>query len=194
MSHPDDTTLQRLFDGDLPAADRLWISVNMAADQLEDPATTGLVLSTLRATGLPTGHLVVEVTESTLADSDPARATLEQLHQAGVQVAIDDFGTGFSSLQYLTRLPVDVLKLDRAFVGGLDGTPQGSAIAEAVAGLAHTLQLRTTAEGVETAEQAAELHALGYTTAQGYLYARPLAAEDLAGLLLQQPDAAQQRA
>jgi diguanylate cyclase (GGDEF)-like protein/PAS domain S-box-containing protein len=170
------------------AADHLWMSVNMAADQLEDPTTAGLVQATLSASGLPAERLVIEVTESTMADSGPARATLDQLHRAGVRVAIDDFGTGFSSLQYLTRLPVDILKLDRAFVAGLDGTPKGSAIAEAVAGLAHTLHLRTTAEGVETAEQAAELTALGYTTAQGYLYARPMNETSFFRLLLESPD------
>jgi len=172
-----------------PSADGLWLSVNMAADQLEDPTTAGLVMSVLAVQGIPPQRLVVEVTESALADSVAARSTLEALHRAGVRIAIDDFGTGYSSLQYLTRLPVDILKLDRAFVADLDGTPQGSAIAEAVLRLAQTLHLSTTAEGVETPAQAAELATLGYTTAQGYLYARPLLPGQLVDLLNAPPAA-----
>jgi diguanylate cyclase (GGDEF)-like protein/PAS domain S-box-containing protein len=167
----------------VPDADDLWLSVNMAADQLEDPQTDRLVRSVLETTAIPSDRLVVEVTESALADSAAARATLEALHEAGVRIAIDDFGTGYSSLQYLTRLPVDILKLDRAFVDELDGTPEGSAIADAVVRLAQTLHLRTTAEGVETEAQAAELVALGYTTAQGYLYSRPVSPQGLAAML-----------
>ena len=171
---------------DHSAAERLWLSVNMAADQLEDPQTTAVVMSVLAASKIPPDRLVVEVTESALADSAAARATLEALHGIGVRIAIDDFGTGYSSLKYLTRLPVDILKLDRAFVAELDGTAQGSAIAEAVVRLAQTLHLSTTAEGVETHAQAAELAALGYGTAQGYLYARPQPAEAVIAMLREQ--------
>ena len=167
----------------LRSASAIWVGVNVAADQLDDVRTAGTVLTVLEEHNIPADRLVVEVTESALADSPTARATLEALHQVGVRIAIDDFGTGYSSLQYLTRLPVDVLKLDRAFVLELDGTRQGSAIAEAVIRLAQTLDLSTTAEGVETPEQVAELTALGYRTAQGYLFAKPLPPDKLMEML-----------
>src|SRR5205823_658637 len=99
---------------------------------------------------------------------------LRVLRAHGIRVAIDDFGTGYSSLQYLTRLPVDILKIDRSFVAELNGTPAGSAITEAVIRLAQVLNLTTVAEGIETTDQAGELLALGCDTGQGYLYARPL--------------------
>ena len=83
---------------DIPAADALWLRVNMAADQLEDPQATQLVLSVLAAGQIPPDRLVVEVTETALADYAAARATLEALHDSGVRIAIDDFGTGYSSL------------------------------------------------------------------------------------------------
>ena len=174
---------QAAWQAELPLAQGLKMGVNVAADQLEDVRTAGLVAGVLQEWGLSAKSLVVEVTESALADSPAARATLEALHESGIRIAIDDFGTGYSSLQYLTRLPADVLKLDRGFVAELDGTPEGSAIAEAVVRLAQTLHLSTTAEGVETLEQAAELAALGYANAQGYLFAKPLPPDQIAGML-----------
>jgi EAL domain-containing protein (putative c-di-GMP-specific phosphodiesterase class I) len=98
-------------------------------------------------------------------------------------VAIDDFGTGYSSLHYLTRLPVDILKIDRSFVAELNGTPEGAAITDAVLRLSHVLHLTTIAEGIETAEQAAELRRLGCGIGQGYLFAKPLPAPQLLELL-----------
>jgi EAL domain-containing protein (putative c-di-GMP-specific phosphodiesterase class I) len=100
---------------------------------------------------------------------------------------VDDFGTGYSSLQYLTRLPVDILKIDRSFVAELNGSPEGSAIAEAVIRLSQVLHLTTVAEGIETEEQAAELLALGCDTGQGYLYAKPLPGPELTPLMTAAP-------
>ena len=96
----------------------------------------------------------------------------------GVGIAVDDFGTGYSSLHYLTRLPVDILKIDRSFVAELDETERGSAITEAIITLARILNLTTVAEGIETPGQADRLRDLGCHTAQGYLYAEPLPAPE----------------
>ena len=97
---------------------------------------------------------------------------------AGIRIALDDFGTGYSSLRYLSRLPVDILKLDRGFVAELDGTAEGAAVAQAVLRLGQILHLDTVAEGVESDAQARELTLLGCNKAQGYHFARPMPAED----------------
>jgi EAL domain-containing protein (putative c-di-GMP-specific phosphodiesterase class I) len=116
---------------------------------------------------------------------EPGRV-VEQLHilkQLGIRLAIDDFGTGYSSLSYLRRFPVDVLKIDKAFVGALAGGPEDAALAHAIIRLADTLDLRTVAEGIETTEQLAELRRLNCDLGQGYLFARPLPSEAMGELL-----------
>jgi diguanylate cyclase (GGDEF)-like protein/PAS domain S-box-containing protein len=163
----------------VPQARHLLMGVNVSPVQLESERTARRFAEILSAAGVAPSQIVVEVTESALADSPTARANLETLSAAGVRIAIDDFGTGYSSLQYLTRLPIDWLKLDRSFVAQLDGSPEGAAIADAVVRLATTLRLSVTAEGVETPERAAELVSLGYGTAQGFLFGRPMDPERL---------------
>ncbi|WP_244876163.1 putative bifunctional diguanylate cyclase/phosphodiesterase [Winogradskya consettensis] len=155
-----------------------YMSVNLSPRQLQDPTLVHDVLSILHRTATAPSRLVLEITESALVD-DTHAPTLQALREHGIRVAIDDFGTGYSSLQYLTRLPVDILKIDRAFVAELNGTPEGRAIAEAVIRLAQVLHLTTIAEGIETTDQALELQTLGCTRGQGYLYAKPLPAADL---------------
>jgi EAL domain-containing protein (putative c-di-GMP-specific phosphodiesterase class I) len=157
----------------------LHVSVNLSPRQLQEPTLVHDVLAVLRRTGLAPEHLVLEVTESAIVDEKTGIAALQALRSHGIRIAIDDFGTGYSSLHYLTRLPVDILKVDRAFVAELNGTAEGSAITEAVIRLSQVLHLATVAEGIETPEQAAELLALGCDTGQGYLYAKPLPAEEL---------------
>ncbi|AGZ42293.1 putative bifunctional diguanylate cyclase/phosphodiesterase [Actinoplanes friuliensis] len=161
----------------------LYISVNLSPRQLSEPTIVHDILAVLGRTGMPPESLVLEVTESAIVDENTGIAALRALREHGIRVAIDDFGTGYSSLQYLTRLPVDILKIDRSFVGELNGTPAGSAITEAVIRLSQVLNLTTVAEGIETAEQAAELLTLGCDTGQGYLYARPLPGPDLDDLM-----------
>ncbi|AGZ42824.1 putative bifunctional diguanylate cyclase/phosphodiesterase [Actinoplanes friuliensis] len=161
----------------------LYISVNLSPRQLSEPTIVHDILAVLGRTGVPPQSLVLEVTESAIVDEKTGIAALRALREHGIRVAIDDFGTGYSSLQYLTRLPVDILKIDRSFVGELNGTPAGSAITEAVIRLSQVLNLTTVAEGIETAEQAAELLTLGCDTGQGYLYARPLPGPDLDQLM-----------
>ena len=148
------------------------ISVNVSAKQLT-AALPRIVADTLAAAGLPARNLIVEVTESAVM-RDAARAieTLTALRATGVSVAVDDFGTGYSSLGYLQTLPVDVIKVDRIFVAGVE-KPFESALIRAVIQVAGALALRTVAEGIETEAQAAALRDLGCQFGQGYLFGRP---------------------
>jgi diguanylate cyclase (GGDEF)-like protein len=161
-----------------------YVSVNLSPRQLQSPTLVHDILAVIRRTGIAPQRLVLEVTESAIVDEQHGIPTLHELRAHGIRIAIDDFGTGYSSMHYLTRLPVDILKIDRSFVGELNGTPTGSAIAEAVIRLAQALRLRTIAEGIETAEQAAELLTLGCATGQGYLYAKPRPAPEVLAELL----------
>jgi EAL domain-containing protein (putative c-di-GMP-specific phosphodiesterase class I) len=130
-------------------------------------------------TGLPPDALQLELTESLLMENpDMASEVLGGLRRIGVKLAIDDFGTGYSSLAYLRRFPVDLVKIDRSFVDGLDrdDTSEESLVAAIVA-MANALHIGTTAEGVETERQAVRVGQLGCQTVQGYLYSRPVPAE-----------------
>ena len=148
------------------------ISVNVSAKQLT-AALPKIVADTLAAAGLPARNLIVEVTESAvMRDAGRAIETLAALRATGVSVAVDDFGTGYSSLGYLQTLPVDVIKIDRIFVAGVE-KPFESALIRAVIQVAGALTLRTVAEGIETEAQAAALRDLGCQFGQGYLFGRP---------------------
>jgi diguanylate cyclase (GGDEF)-like protein/PAS domain S-box-containing protein len=166
-----------------PAAAGLGLSVNLSARQLDQPDLPAQVAGALQSAGLSPARLTLELTESSLVSSlDRGTRTLEALHRLGVRLAIDDFGTGWSSLAYLGRFPVDVLKIDRSFVSGL-GTIAGGELINGIVNLAHALGVSATAEGIETAEQAGVLRAAGCESAQGFHFARPLAPEELAALL-----------
>jgi diguanylate cyclase (GGDEF)-like protein len=162
----------------------VYVSVNVSPRQLQEQTLVADVLDVLARTGLAPDRLVLEITESALVDESSGIAKLRALRDHGIHVAIDDFGTGYSSLHYLTRLPVDILKIDRSFVAELNGTPEGSGITEAILRLGQVLHLTTVAEGIETAEQAAELQLLGCGIGQGYLFARPMPPAELFELLL----------
>jgi EAL domain-containing protein (putative c-di-GMP-specific phosphodiesterase class I) len=144
----------------------------------------GDVADALADSGLPADRLTLEITESVLMQD--AAATLEKLRglkALGVRLAVDDFGTGYSSLSALHQFPVDVLKIDKSFVDSIGGGGSNAALARTIVTLAGVMQLRTVAEGVEHPEQRAELVALGCTAAQGYLFARPMGAEDVAAMV-----------
>ncbi|HKT04667.1 MAG TPA: EAL domain-containing protein [Rugosimonospora sp.] len=166
-----------------PGSRKMTLSVNLSPRQLTDEALIDTVLDVLDRTGYDPANLVLEVTESALVDYEASVPRLETLNKHGIRVALDDFGTGYSSLRYLTRLPVNVLKLDQCFVAELNGTPEGSALAEAVVRLGQSLHLETVAEGIEHAEQATELVGLGYGLGQGYHFSRPLHPDDIEALL-----------
>ena len=152
----------------------LPVSVNVSARQLAQPELPEIIRQALADTGLSAGDLAIEVTETALIeDSSVPAATLRELKTLGVKILLDDFGTGYSSLSHLQRFPIDALKIDRSFVMHLGAGGDDCAIVRAIAAMARALGLEVVAEGVETAEQAAEAHALGCGSAQGYYFARP---------------------
>jgi diguanylate cyclase (GGDEF)-like protein len=163
----------------------LMVTVNLSARQLMDPGVVGHVRTALQSAGLAPERLVLEITETVLMhDRDAAATALWGLKRLGVRIAIDDFGTGYSSLAYLRRFPIDMLKVAREFVDGLGRDANDDVITRAIVDLADTLGLLTVAEGVESTHQQEHVAALGCDLAQGYLFARPVAAEDLHAMVL----------
>jgi len=163
------------------------ITVNVSGPQLRRPGYAAEVLAILDETGLPAERLVLEITESTLqADSPRAIDALHTLRGAGVRIAIDDFGTGYSSLSRLQHLPADILKIDQSFVAALRADDQAAPLIAAITALAHALELRTVAEGVEEHYQAALLAHHGCDEAQGWLHGRPGEPERIGEALAQQ--------
>jgi EAL domain-containing protein (putative c-di-GMP-specific phosphodiesterase class I) len=157
----------------------LRLSVNLSPSQFREGAVTTLIESTLAETGLHPSWLEIELTEGVMLDnSEIAMGSLRRLHQLGVSFSLDDFGTGYSSLAYVKRLPIQRLKIDQSFVHKLGHDGQDDAIVRAVIDLGHSLSLKVTAEGVETAEQLVHLRQLGCDEAQGDLISPPLPADD----------------
>jgi EAL domain-containing protein (putative c-di-GMP-specific phosphodiesterase class I) len=162
----------------------LTVNVNLSAAQLRQPDLIDNLAAVIADYGIDPDALCLELTESTfMEEADGHGAALAAIKALGVNLAIDDFGTGYSSLTYLKRFPVNVLKIDQAFVGGLGRDASDTAIVRSVIDLAHALGLTVVAEGVETAEQAAHLRRLGCDLAQGYYFARPLPPDELDSLL-----------
>jgi diguanylate cyclase (GGDEF)-like protein len=152
------------------------VAVNISAVQFQRPGLVELVCDMLSQTGLEPRALELEITEgSAMREVERTVRVLEELKGLGVALAIDDFGTGFSSLSYLSRFPLDRLKLDKSFVRGLGQDPNAAAIASAVVTLGHSMGLRVIAEGVETKEQLSVLRQMGCDEIQGYLFSKPLA-------------------
>jgi len=163
---------------------RLRLGVNVSSVQLERTEFVGEVEEVLRTTGFDAALLTLELTESVLVDrSGAAIAVMRRLRELGVRLAIDDFGTGYSSLSYLRDLPIDVLKIDRAFVAGLDRGSHAPAVARSIIHLAGTLGMTTVAEGIERPAQVARLRTLGAQYGQGFYFAEPLSNEELTGYL-----------
>jgi EAL domain-containing protein (putative c-di-GMP-specific phosphodiesterase class I) len=171
----------------IPGGDDLTISVNLSPRQLSDPALVDHVRQVLAQTGLPPSALVLELTESALAEpSVDAVGVLEQLSQLGVRLALDDFGTGYSSLSRLDRCPLDIVKVDKSFVDRIDHGTGDAALLEAMLQLAGALRLQVVAEGIETETQLRRLQALGCALGQGYLLARPAEPAVIERLLVDQ--------
>ena len=164
--------------------DGFRLGVNLSAHQLSDPRLVHDILATLGRHGVPASLLCVEITESALLlDTEIVANNIRHLRQLGIELALDDFGTGYSSVSYLHRLPVEVLKIDRSFIGRLGNSPRDDAIVAALVELAHTLGMSVVAEGVETASQLSALQQIGCDRVQGYYFARPLAAADFEDLV-----------
>ena len=161
-----------------PEAADLTVSVNVSRRQLATPGLIGDVRGALAATGVPPGLLKLEITESIIMDdSADARAVLDEIRAMGVKLQMDDFGTGYSSLSCLNKLPLDGLKIDRAFIRDVSVRRDAVAILQAITSLAHNLHVEVVAEGLETPEQVALLQSLECDYGQGYYFAKPLPAE-----------------
>ena len=162
----------------------MTVCVNLSGRQVVDPDLVDDVARILASTGLEPLALTLEITETVLVQDVEATVTaFRGLKALGVRLAIDDFGTGYSSLSYLRQFPIDTLKIDRSFVAGLDGSEDSTALVRSILSLSSTLRLDTVAEGIETAEQRLALRRLGARRGQGYLFARPMPAGDVANLL-----------
>ncbi|TDK39678.1 EAL domain-containing protein [Rhizobium deserti] len=158
----------------------LRVAVNLSPIQFRNRELVEVVKDVLRRTGLQPERLELEITESVLInDVSSALATLTALKELGVKIAMDDFGTGYSSLGYLNSFPFDKIKIDKSFIGGMSDKDKSGAIVKSVISLGQSLNMVTTAEGVETAEQATFLKAEGCDQLQGYFFSRPVAAEEL---------------
>ncbi len=160
------------------------VAVNVSGEQLIEPDFAATVVRALSNSGLPAHRLEIEVTESIfLRDASLARSALEQIMALGCSVALDDFGTGYSSLGYLRKLHFSTIKVDRSFVqGAANEHAESLAIIRAVVAMAQSLGMATTAEGVETAEEAEMIRSLGCTKIQGYYFGRPMPSDEVHGL------------
>jgi diguanylate cyclase (GGDEF)-like protein len=162
----------------------LRIAVNLSPMQFRSPNLLPAVRDALAQSGLPADMLELEITEgAVMQDDGQTLATLLALRDAGVRMALDDFGTGYSSMNYLKRMPLNNLKVDRSFVGGLPNNAEDKAIVRAILSMAKSLGFRVTAEGVETAEQARALTQMSCDALQGYFFSRPVPAIDIPALL-----------
>lgn len=162
----------------------LRMAANVSGRQLDEPTLVDDVRDALMASGLPSEALTLEITETALTrDAETAAERLQELKTLGIRIAVDDFGTGYSSLGYLKQFPVDMLKIDRLFVSGLDVSAQSAALVRTVVQLAKWLGIETLGEGIETEAQLDRLKTEQCDLGQGYLLSRPLPAAELGALL-----------
>lgn len=161
---------------------RLWISINLSPVQFKDPWISQKILGCLARTGFPACRLIIEITENALiANAENARQIVESLRNQGIRLALDDFGTGHSSLHHLRLLPFDKLKIDRSYVQAITRDQEALNLVGGIVSLAQHLGLVVVAEGVETAEVAEALKAIGCHEAQGWLFGRAVPADQIAG-------------
>ena len=162
----------------------LVLAVNVSAKQFRQADFVSQIQAALQRHAINPGLLKLELTESSLLDNiEDTIATMNKLHEVGVQFSLDDFGTGYSSLQYLKRLPLDQLKIDQSFVRDIAADSSDKAIVQTIIAMAHGLHLDVIAEGVETAEQQQSLLDMGCTHFQGYLFSKPVPIEQFEELL-----------
>jgi diguanylate cyclase (GGDEF)-like protein len=163
----------------------LTMSVNVSAHQVRDPGFLATLVDALHRFDVPAESLVLEITETALlADDERASADLTALRELGLRIAIDDFGTGYSSLDYLRRHAIDVLKIDRSFINGVESSGRQASLVGAIVHLTRALDLRVVAEGVETAAQRDALLQAGCGLAQGHLFSVPVPAGEIVPWLL----------
>jgi EAL domain-containing protein (putative c-di-GMP-specific phosphodiesterase class I) len=177
-------TWQRRFGAAAPGV----MCVNVSSLQFADARFVSEVEAILQETGLAASSLKLEITESAfINDVFAAQVTLNRAQSIGIEWSLDDFGTGYSSLSHLHRLQVDTLKVDRSFVSRIHADRPGSELVRAIVALAHNLGMDVVAEGVETAEQAAHLQALGCEYAQGFYFSKPVDTMEAGRLIASQP-------
>jgi diguanylate cyclase (GGDEF)-like protein/PAS domain S-box-containing protein len=171
-----------------PGSTLKQVAVNLSARQFRSKDLVGMVGRTLEEFAIDPACLELELTESILMeDIETATRTIAELKKLGVHMALDDFGTGYSSLSYLRRFPIDTLKIDQSFIREIADDRNSAAISEGIITLGRSMGLSVIAEGVETQNQFATLQSIGCHVGQGYLFSRPLAAEEFVGLLAQAP-------
>jgi EAL domain-containing protein (putative c-di-GMP-specific phosphodiesterase class I) len=170
-----------------PDARDMDLALNVSGRTLQASGTADHLLGLCADLRVPPSRLLLEVTEGVLLEDEAVGRRLQRLRSAGVRIALDDFGTGWSSLAYLARFPVDVLKLDRSFTAGLGQDIGSEAVAAAVVQLARALELEVIAEGVETEAQSRRLQQLGARLAQGYLFGAAVPPEILRRRLVEGP-------
>jgi EAL domain-containing protein (putative c-di-GMP-specific phosphodiesterase class I)/CRP-like cAMP-binding protein len=167
----------------------LFMSINIASRQIEEPTFTKVLIEKIRLLDIDHHQIKLEILERSLFDSDLAKQWTQEVRQQGFLLSLDDFGTGFSSLQYLNNYHLDSIKIDKSFVDGLENKANQSnqsrsvSLCAAMINLAKALGMTVIAEGIESAEQAAALKAMGCDLGQGYYYARPMPLEDALQLL-----------
>jgi EAL domain-containing protein (putative c-di-GMP-specific phosphodiesterase class I) len=170
-----------------PQTPPLNISVNLSVRQFQQTNMVQEVAEVLQHSKLPPSTLILEITESILVqDTSAAVRKLQALKNLGVKLALDDFGTGYSSLSYLRRFPIDVLKIDKTFIDGVGTHSEDSALTRAIVQIGETLKLKTVAEGVEHEQQRLALESIGCEEGQGYFFARPIDADAIGELLVQE--------
>jgi predicted signal transduction protein with EAL and GGDEF domain len=171
-------------------ADHIKVAVNLSPIQLINKGLVEVVVRALARSGLPAGRLEFEITETVLMQNTTVTlATLHQLRALGIHFSMDDFGTGYSSLSYLRSFPFDKIKIDRSFVKDISGEKSSLAIIKGVTSLAHSLNMITTIEGIETEEQLDHVRPLGCAEIQGFLFSPPKSLEEITRLFLPKPAA-----
>jgi EAL domain-containing protein (putative c-di-GMP-specific phosphodiesterase class I) len=175
----------RMWREKISEEDSPSVAVNLSPRHIQQPLFVDDVLHALRTAHLPPTSLILELTENVLmGDSEDTIEKLQVLKDMGVRIALDDFGNGFSSLGYLKRFPLDVVKIPKGFVDDLSGGPGGSELVDAMITLGRALGLTVVAEGIEEAVQLQALRVLGCDEGQGFYFARPAAPRDIEALLL----------
>jgi diguanylate cyclase (GGDEF)-like protein len=170
--------------------DQIKIAINLSPTQLKDVALPDQLLGTLRNLDFLPRRLEIEITETALVDDDKAAsAILARLRAVGIDIALDDFGTGYSSLHNLRMFPVTKLKIDKSFVRSMTDDENATKLISGILALSRSLGIATTAEGIEQASEAAYLHSIECDFGQGYLYAKPMKADDVPGFLKNRPPA-----
>ncbi|MGB5716675.1 MAG: EAL domain-containing protein, partial [Gammaproteobacteria bacterium] len=164
--------------------EQLTVAVNLSAVQFRQLDLLEKIHDTLEATAICAHQLELEITESTIMNNiDTASSTMRALHSSGIRISIDDFGTGYSSLSHLKRFPINTVKIDRSFIRDITSDPDDAAIVGAIIVMAHNMELRVIAEGVETQQQLDFLHSLQCDEIQGFLFSPPVPHHEAYALL-----------